>query len=188
MARRFERSRRRLVVPAERSQHLAPRCRKPPRRCCMLPSPTHLCITQHEPHASPLRFDRALFRSPDMTLIIICIRTPPPLSPLPHPSDRYRGGDSPMPATIPYNQSHDSHTGGSYNSSDRGSSSTSGKCRVLLKGHSEVTKASQLFLFSPLFAFALFHFAAKVFSRLIIVVNHLIVLPPQAPFENPTFA
>ncbi|XP_029699238.1 roundabout homolog 1 isoform X4 [Takifugu rubripes] len=40
--------------------------------------------------------------------------------------DRYRGGDSPMPATIPYNQSHDSHTGGSYNSSDRGSSSTSG--------------------------------------------------------------
>lgn len=43
------------------------------------------------------------------------------------PSDRYRGGDSPMPATIPYNQTHDSHTGGSYNSSDRGSSSTSGK-------------------------------------------------------------
>uniref|UniRef100_A0A8C9YBX0 Roundabout guidance receptor 1 n=1 Tax=Sander lucioperca TaxID=283035 RepID=A0A8C9YBX0_SANLU len=40
--------------------------------------------------------------------------------------DRYRGGDSPMPATIPYNQTHDSHTGGSYNSSDRGSSSTSG--------------------------------------------------------------
>uniref|UniRef100_A0A4W6DTN1 Roundabout guidance receptor 1 n=1 Tax=Lates calcarifer TaxID=8187 RepID=A0A4W6DTN1_LATCA len=39
---------------------------------------------------------------------------------------RYRGGDSPMPATIPYNQTHDSHTGGSYNSSDRGSSSTSG--------------------------------------------------------------
>lgn len=43
------------------------------------------------------------------------------------PPDRYRGGDSPMPATIPYNQTHDSHTGGSYNSSDRGSSSTSGK-------------------------------------------------------------
>uniref|UniRef100_A0A672YID3 Roundabout, axon guidance receptor, homolog 1 (Drosophila) n=1 Tax=Sphaeramia orbicularis TaxID=375764 RepID=A0A672YID3_9TELE len=40
--------------------------------------------------------------------------------------DRYRGGDSPMPATIPYNQTHDTHTGGSYNSSDRGSSSTSG--------------------------------------------------------------
>uniref|UniRef100_A0A3Q0T1D3 Roundabout guidance receptor 1 n=1 Tax=Amphilophus citrinellus TaxID=61819 RepID=A0A3Q0T1D3_AMPCI len=40
--------------------------------------------------------------------------------------DRYRGGDSPMPATIPYSQTHDSHTGGSYNSSDRGSSSTSG--------------------------------------------------------------
>uniref|UniRef100_A0A3B4AJF1 Uncharacterized protein n=1 Tax=Periophthalmus magnuspinnatus TaxID=409849 RepID=A0A3B4AJF1_9GOBI len=43
-----------------------------------------------------------------------------------HCPDRYRGGDSPMPATIPYNQPHDSHTGGSYNSSDRGSSSTSG--------------------------------------------------------------
>ncbi|XP_044058652.1 roundabout homolog 1 isoform X8 [Siniperca chuatsi] len=40
--------------------------------------------------------------------------------------DRYRGGDSPMPATIPYNQTHDNHIGGSYNSSDRGSSSTSG--------------------------------------------------------------
>nr|XP_061797585.1 roundabout homolog 1-like [Nerophis lumbriciformis] len=41
--------------------------------------------------------------------------------------DRYRGGDtSMMPATIPYNHSHDTHTGGSYNSSDRGSSSTSG--------------------------------------------------------------
>ncbi|XP_056140066.1 roundabout homolog 1 [Lampris incognitus] len=40
--------------------------------------------------------------------------------------DRYRGGDNPMPATIPYNHAHDSHTGGSYNSSDRGSSSTSG--------------------------------------------------------------
>ncbi|KAM8854376.1 roundabout homolog 1 isoform 3-T3 [Synchiropus picturatus] len=40
--------------------------------------------------------------------------------------DRYRGGDTHMPATIPYNHSHDSHTGGSYNSSDRGSSSTSG--------------------------------------------------------------
>lgn len=32
-----------------------------------------------------------------------------------------------MPATIPYSQTHDSHTGGSYNSSDRGSSSTSGE-------------------------------------------------------------
>ncbi|KAM4589556.1 roundabout homolog 1 isoform 1-T1 [Fundulus diaphanus] len=40
--------------------------------------------------------------------------------------DRYRGGDIPMPTTIPYNQTHDTHTGGSYNSSDRGSSSTSG--------------------------------------------------------------
>ncbi|TNN72998.1 Roundabout 1 [Liparis tanakae] len=40
--------------------------------------------------------------------------------------NRYRGGDGPMPATIPYNQTLDSHTGGSYNSSDRGSSSTSG--------------------------------------------------------------
>ncbi|XP_030634927.1 roundabout homolog 1 [Chanos chanos] len=40
--------------------------------------------------------------------------------------DHYRGGDSPMPATIPYNQGQDPTTGGSYNSSDRGSSSTSG--------------------------------------------------------------
>ncbi|KAL0973421.1 hypothetical protein UPYG_G00203360 [Umbra pygmaea] len=40
--------------------------------------------------------------------------------------DHYRPGDCPMPATIPYNQAHDGHTGGSYNSSDRGSSSTSG--------------------------------------------------------------
>ncbi|XP_034147547.1 roundabout homolog 1 isoform X1 [Esox lucius] len=40
--------------------------------------------------------------------------------------DHYRAGDCPMPATIPYNQAHDGHTGGSYNSSDRGSSSTSG--------------------------------------------------------------
>lgn len=49
------------------------------------------------------------------------------------PSDRYRGGDNPMPATIPYNQTHDSHTGGSYNSSDRGSSSTSGKRLVVVR-------------------------------------------------------
>ncbi|KAM6961030.1 LOW QUALITY PROTEIN: roundabout homolog 1 [Aplochiton taeniatus] len=40
--------------------------------------------------------------------------------------DHYRGGESPMPATIPYHQAHEGHTGGSYNSSDRGSSSTSG--------------------------------------------------------------
>lgn len=70
-----------------------------------------------------------------MILTIICIHLPYP--------DRYRGGDSPMPATIPYNQSHDSHTGGSYNSSDRGSSSsTSGKCWTIWddsKGLSEVT-------------------------------------------------
>lgn len=38
-----------------------------------------------------------------------------------------------MPATIPYNQTHDSHTGGSYNSSDRGSSSTSGKTAGTLR-------------------------------------------------------
>ncbi|XP_023260041.1 roundabout homolog 1 isoform X5 [Seriola lalandi dorsalis] len=48
--------------------------------------------------------------------------------------DRYRGGDSPMPATIPYNQTHDSHTGGSYNSSDRGSSSTSAGSQGQKKG------------------------------------------------------
>ncbi|XP_055752634.1 roundabout homolog 1-like isoform X5 [Salvelinus fontinalis] len=40
--------------------------------------------------------------------------------------DHYRGGDSPMATTILYNQAHEAHTGGSYNSSDRGSSSTSG--------------------------------------------------------------
>lgn len=45
-------------------------------------------------------------------------------SPLP---DHYRGGDSPMASTILYNQAHEPHTGGSYNSSDRGSSSTSGE-------------------------------------------------------------
>lgn len=38
-----------------------------------------------------------------------------------------------MPATIPYNHAHDSHTGGSYNSSDRGSSSTSGKSGRVLR-------------------------------------------------------
>ncbi|KAG5269493.1 hypothetical protein AALO_G00202670 [Alosa alosa] len=39
--------------------------------------------------------------------------------------DHYRGGESPMPATIPYNQGPEPSTG-SYNSSDRGTSSTSG--------------------------------------------------------------
>ncbi|XP_074535032.1 roundabout homolog 1 isoform X2 [Halichoeres trimaculatus] len=53
--------------------------------------------------------------------------------------DRYRGGDSPMPATIPYNQTHDSHTGGSYNSSDRGSSSTSGS-----QGHKKGVRTPKL--------------------------------------------
>ncbi|KAJ8280156.1 hypothetical protein GJAV_G00051180 [Gymnothorax javanicus] len=40
--------------------------------------------------------------------------------------DHYRGGDSPLPGTIPYSQAHEHNTGGSYNSSDRASSSTSG--------------------------------------------------------------
>ncbi|KAG5837548.1 hypothetical protein ANANG_G00240500 [Anguilla anguilla] len=40
--------------------------------------------------------------------------------------EHYRGGDCPLPATIPYSQAHELSTGGSYNSSDRGSSSTSG--------------------------------------------------------------
>ncbi|XP_014857196.1 PREDICTED: roundabout homolog 1 isoform X4 [Poecilia mexicana] len=53
--------------------------------------------------------------------------------------DRYRGGDSPMPATIPYNQTHDTHTGGSYNSSDRGSSSTSGS-----QGHKRGVRTPKL--------------------------------------------
>ncbi|XP_019744576.1 roundabout homolog 1 isoform X4 [Hippocampus comes] len=47
--------------------------------------------------------------------------------------DRYRGADTPMmPATIPY--SHDSHTGGSYNSSDRGSSSSTSGSQGQKKG------------------------------------------------------
>nr|XP_043888947.1 roundabout homolog 1 isoform X5 [Solea senegalensis] len=53
--------------------------------------------------------------------------------------DRCRGGDNPMPATIPYNQTHDSHTGGSYNSSDRGSSSTSGS-----QGHKKGMRTPKL--------------------------------------------
>uniref|UniRef100_A0A3P9JGK6 Roundabout, axon guidance receptor, homolog 1 (Drosophila) n=1 Tax=Oryzias latipes TaxID=8090 RepID=A0A3P9JGK6_ORYLA len=53
--------------------------------------------------------------------------------------DRYRGGDIPMPATIPYNQTHESHTGGSYNSSDRGSSSTSGS-----QGHKKGVRTPKL--------------------------------------------
>ncbi|XP_028817360.1 roundabout homolog 1 isoform X4 [Denticeps clupeoides] len=39
--------------------------------------------------------------------------------------DHYRGGESPLPPTIPYNQGPEPSTG-SYNSSDRGTSSTSG--------------------------------------------------------------
>ncbi|XP_056415340.1 roundabout homolog 1 isoform X3 [Hyla sarda] len=46
----------------------------------------------------------------------------------------YRAADT-MPSTIPYNQSHDQNTGGSYNSSDRGSS-TSGS-----QGHKKGTRA-----------------------------------------------
>ncbi|KAM4743247.1 roundabout homolog 1 isoform 3-T3 [Anableps anableps] len=53
--------------------------------------------------------------------------------------DRYRGGDSLTPATIPYNQTHDTHTGGSYNSSDRGSSSTSGS-----QGHKKGVRTPKL--------------------------------------------
>lgn len=85
-------------------------------------------------------------------------------------SDRYRGGDCPMPATIPYNQSHDSHTGGSYNSSDRGSSSTSGKRFGALK-----KKLSWLFVVFVLFNLTLF-------SQLIIVVNHLITFTLKLDF------
>lgn len=76
------------------------------------------------------------------------------------PSDRYRGGDSPMPATIPYNQTHDSHTGGSYNSSDRGSSSTSGKRvgalrRRALRGY-EINTSKGFFSLLRLFGVLLF--------------------------------
>ncbi|KAI1893573.1 hypothetical protein AGOR_G00125110 [Albula goreensis] len=53
--------------------------------------------------------------------------------------DHYRGGDSPMPATIPYSQAHESNTGGSYNSSDRGSSSTSGS-----QGHKKGVRTPKL--------------------------------------------
>ncbi|XP_075710589.1 roundabout homolog 1 isoform X2 [Rhinoderma darwinii] len=49
----------------------------------------------------------------------------------------YRATDT-MPATIPYNQSHDQNTGGSYNSSDRGSS-TSGS-----QGHKKGTRAPKV--------------------------------------------
>ncbi|XP_015235042.1 PREDICTED: roundabout homolog 1 isoform X2 [Cyprinodon variegatus] len=58
--------------------------------------------------------------------------------------DRYRGGDSPLPATIPYNQTHDTHTGGSY-SSDRGSSSTSGS-----QGHKKGMRTPKLAKQSPM--------------------------------------
>ncbi|XP_063304705.1 roundabout homolog 1 isoform X1 [Pelobates fuscus] len=49
----------------------------------------------------------------------------------------YRVADT-MPATIPYNQSHDQNTGGSYNSSDRGSS-TSGS-----QGHKKGTRTPKV--------------------------------------------
>lgn len=137
---RFERSHRRPRRTCGKEPTSGATLPEPPRRCCTLPSPTHLCITQHEPHASPLRFRLHAFQvtGHDANYYLH-----------PPPSDRYRGGDSPMPATIPYNQSHDSHTGGSYNSSDRGSSSTSGKCRALLKGRSEVTWFMKQFVPSP---------------------------------------
>uniref|UniRef100_A0A8C4RYH5 Roundabout guidance receptor 1 n=1 Tax=Erpetoichthys calabaricus TaxID=27687 RepID=A0A8C4RYH5_ERPCA len=50
----------------------------------------------------------------------------------------YRVTDSGMPATIPYNQSHDQNTGGSYNSSDRGSN-TSGS-----QGHKKGTRTPKM--------------------------------------------
>ncbi|XP_053561998.1 roundabout homolog 1 isoform X1 [Bombina bombina] len=49
----------------------------------------------------------------------------------------YRVADT-MPATIPYNQAHDQNTGGSYNSSDRGSS-TSGS-----QGHKKSTRTPKV--------------------------------------------
>lgn len=123
------------------------------------------------------------------TMLIIAWVYPPQ-------SDRYRGGDSPMPATIPYNQSHDSHTGGSYNSSDRGSSSTSGKCSGEggdSKGHSEVTHPL-LNLFHQAvcrllsFAAALFNFTAKVFPPPNYRCEPYNCNPPSPPQPNPTFA
>nr|XP_015197453.1 PREDICTED: roundabout homolog 1 isoform X3 [Lepisosteus oculatus] len=50
----------------------------------------------------------------------------------------YRVGDSTMPATIPYNQSHEQSAAGSYNSSDRGSS-TSGS-----QGHKKGARTPRL--------------------------------------------
>lgn len=84
-----------------------------------------------------------------------------------------------MPATIPYNQTHDSHTGGSYNSSDRGSSSTSGK-RV---GEGSRKQFLKLFMSQSCF---LFNLTAKVFYKHIIVVNHIIPYTP-ALLENLSF-
>ncbi|XP_036379292.1 roundabout homolog 1-like isoform X1 [Megalops cyprinoides] len=49
--------------------------------------------------------------------------------------DHYKGGDGTLPATIPYNQAHEHSTGGSYHSSDRASSSTSGS-----QGHKKGTR------------------------------------------------
>lgn len=96
------------------------------------------------------------------------------------PSDRYRGGDSPMPATIPYNQTHDSHTGGSYNSSDRGSSSTSGKrVRAWREGQSEVIKT-----FWDSFSLLKFCFLIQL-PKLIIIVNHIIThTPPSSSWKS----
>lgn len=146
MPRRLERSHRRLVVPAERSQHLASLCRKSPRRCCMLPSPTHLCISQHEPHALPLRFDCTLFRSPDMTLITICVRTPSPI----HQTVTEVGTapcQPPSPTTRATTATPEART--TAPTTAAAAPPVSFKAfQALLKGHSEVTKASKLFSFT----------------------------------------
>lgn len=98
-----------------------------------------------------------------------------------------------MPATIPYNQTHDSHTGGSYNSSDRGSSSTSGEraetfYRKDIQGYNASREP-----FCPLrlsvvtfFLFILcLNVTAEVLSPLMVAVDHIITRTPDLHWKSP---
>lgn len=101
-----------------------------------------------------------------------------------------------MPATIPYNQTHDSHTGGSYTSSDRGSSSTSGKRvgalrqkQILgrsLRGY-KINISKGLFFLLRLFvvSFLLLWCSFQFSRQSIIVMNHIITYNPKPNFEIP---
>uniref|UniRef100_A0AAY4AVP6 Roundabout homolog 1-like n=1 Tax=Denticeps clupeoides TaxID=299321 RepID=A0AAY4AVP6_9TELE len=53
--------------------------------------------------------------------------------------DLYRGGDTTLPSTIPYSQTHELSSAGSYHSSDRGSNSTSGS-----QGHKKGTRTPKM--------------------------------------------